>query len=109
MYKRYSSLKTKRTFVAVFKCLSDRLFYSNAVLDTPFSLPVSASRDDLSHLINQLLDGKQKEFDFLINGTLIRSQVETVINQLHINTVSKKPSSGMVPCSSLFLGRSSTD
>ena len=63
------------------------------MLDTPFSLPVSASRDDLSHLINQLLDGKQKEFDFLINSTLIRSQLESVINQLQINTVSKDNSS----------------
>ena len=77
------------------------LFYSNAVLDTPFSLPVSASRDDLSHLINQLLDGKQKEFDFLINSTLIRSQLESVINQLQINTVSKDNSSWSPPL--LFL------
>lgn len=55
--------------------------------DTPFSLPVSASRDDLSHLISQLLEREGKEFDFLIGGALLRNQLERVIEQLQINTV----------------------
>lgn len=61
--------------------------------DVPFSLPVSASRDDLSHLINQLLetdDTKVKEFDFLISGALVRNQLGKTIEQLNVNTVNER-------------------
>lgn len=63
------------------------LIHRVAVSNTPFSLPVSASRDDLSLLIKQLLKEEHKEFDFLINGTLIRGQLEATIKQQQINTV----------------------
>ena len=72
-------------------------FHRSAVPDTPFSLPVSASRDDLSHLINQLLEREGKEFDFLISGVLLRSQLGRVIEQLHINTVSEAMSHSLLP------------
>ena len=48
---------------------------------------MSASRDDLSHLISQLLEKEGREFDFLIGGALLRSQLGKVIEQLQINTV----------------------
>lgn len=63
-----------------------------SVQNTPFSLPFSATREDLTQLINQLLTGDEDEhgtkldFDFLINGTLLNKTLGQLIESLQILT-----------------------
>lgn len=80
--------------------------------DTSFSLPLSASRDDLTELLCQLITERsnllcvffklfvvalakheetyvKKEFDFLINSTLLRKTLGDLIEDLSLTTVSK--------------------
>jgi hypothetical protein len=68
----------------------------NEIKDIPFSLPLSATRDELTQLLLQLLieeneqsDDTPKEFDFLINGSLLRKTLRDSINDLSLTLVCK--------------------
>ncbi|KAL5496249.1 hypothetical protein EMCRGX_G012494 [Ephydatia muelleri] len=72
----------------------------NVIPETPFSIPVSVSRDDLSAVINQVLEESgHKEFDFLINNHFLQSSLEKFItdqhtpteNVIHIEYVERNP------------------
>lgn len=72
----------------------------NAIPETPFSIPVSVSRDDLSAVINQVLEESgHKEFDFLISNQFLQGTLEKFIadqhtpteNVIHIEYVERNP------------------
>lgn len=71
--------------------------------DAPFSVPVSLDHDALSQMLNQLLtEGEPSwvatEFDFLIEGELLRQTLQEHVRRQKLSIVRKRGRVGEVEC-----------